>query len=58
MFSDKELKATIKYSGRKAEDIMEGGIYRSDFTVDNLRDLQTLAVLKNAAEEKLTNQKS
>ena len=49
MFSKKELEITKKYCERKIEDIL---LEKQDFMDEDLRDLETLFTLKNAAEQK------
>ena len=49
MFSKKELDKTKKLCERKIEDIL---LEKADFAVNDLRDLQTLFKLKDAAEQK------
>ena len=50
MHSKKELEAVVKVSRIKTEDILNGG---KGTDIDYIRELQTLAILKSAAEGKL-----
>ena len=50
MFFDKEMEVTVDVAERKIRDILDG---HKEFTVDSLRDLQTLVKLKKAANKQL-----
>ncbi len=50
MFTESELKATKTFAKRKADEILES---KDEFTAKSLKDLQTLFILKDAAEKKL-----
>jgi len=49
MFTKNELETTKRVAERKIDEILNDD---KEFTVDSLRDLQTLAKLKDAAEKK------
>ena len=49
MFTEKELEGTKKMAQVKINEIMDS---KEEFTVDSLRDLQTLIILKDAADKK------
>ena len=54
MQTNRELEDTRLLANRKIEDIMDS---RKEFTADDLRNLQTLYRLREAAEEKLARRK-
>jgi len=54
MHTDKELKATKDYATRKIDNILHD---KTDFTANDLRDLQTLVILKDAADQKFKRMK-
>ena len=51
MFFKKELESTEKICDVKIKDILNDT--ESEFTVNTLRDLQTLVILKDAANQKI-----
>jgi hypothetical protein len=54
MFTEKELAATRLLAASKIDDILEE---QKEFTAESLSDLQTLLILKDAAENKLQKYK-
>jgi len=50
MHTDKELEAIKYYSSCKIDYILND---KPDFTADDMRDLQTLVILKDTARQKI-----